>query len=276
MCRVVHLAVAVALVALGAVVAPAAAQSTTSVHGVVRDEQAAAIPGVVVALTHPVSGLVRQTITDLSGRFDFSDLPLGALDLRFSLAGFADAVRRVQTATGAPVALDVELRLASLTDTVTVTPEAPVIDTTSAGTRNAVSITRIERMPVAVSSRGLESVVVAFPGFAQNANGAIHPRGAHNQMTFVVDDLPISDQLTGAFANALDVAVVQTAEMLTSNIPAEFGGKVSGVAVLNSRSGVGTGRPLTGSLSGVVGSFNTGQGSAQAGGERGKIGRAHV
>ena len=78
---------------------------------------------------------------------------------------------------------------------------------------------------MAVSSRGLESVVVAFPGFAQNANGAIHPRGAHNQMTFVVDDLPISDQLTGAFANALDVAVVQTAELLTSNIPAEFGGK---------------------------------------------------
>ncbi len=47
-------------------------------------------------------------------------------------------------------------------------------------------------------------MLVTFPGFAQNANGAIHPRGAHNQMTFVVDGLPISDQLTGAFANALD------------------------------------------------------------------------
>ena len=61
-------------------------------------------------------------------------------------------------------------------------------------------------------------------------------------MTFVVDGLPISDQLTGAFANSLDVAVVQTAELLTGNIPAEFGSKVSGVAVLNSRSGLGTGR----------------------------------
>ena len=99
-------------------------------------------------------------------------------------------------------------------------------------------------MPVAVSSRGLEAVLVAFPGFAQNANGAIHPRGAHNQMTFVVDGLPISDQLTGAFANSLDVAVVQTAELLTGNIPAEFGSKVSGVAVVNSRSGSGTGRAV--------------------------------
>ena len=36
------------------------------------------------------------------------------------------------------------------------------------------------------------------------ANGAIHPRGAHNQMTYVIDGVPFSDQLTGAFANALD------------------------------------------------------------------------
>jgi hypothetical protein len=271
MCRVVHYAT-VALLALALLPAPAAAQSTTTVHGVVRDEQAAAIPGVVVALRHPASGLARQTTTDTTGRFELADLPLGTLDLHFTLSGFADAQHRVQATTGAPTVLDVVMRLAALTDSVTVRPEAPVIDTTSAGTRNAVSVTRIERMPVAVSSRGLESVVVAFPGFAQNANGAIHPRGAHNQMTFVVDDLPISDQLTGAFANALDVAVVQTAELLTSNIPAEFGGKVSGVAVLNSRSGVGTGRPLTGSLSGVLGGFNTGQGSLQAGGERGAMG----
>lgn len=98
-------------------------------------------------------------------------------------------------------------------------------------------------MPVTVTSRGLEAVLVASPGFAQNANGAIHPRGAHNQMTFVVDGLPISDQLTGAFANALDVGVVQTAELMTGNVPAEFGSKVPGVAVLNTEP-VRSHRPL--------------------------------
>jgi len=50
-----------------------------------------------------------------------------------------------------------------------------------------------------VAIGGLESVLVTFPGFAQNANGAIHPRGAHNQMTYVLDGMPITDQLTGAF-----------------------------------------------------------------------------
>jgi hypothetical protein len=250
----------------------AAAQTTSGVYGVVRDEQQAAIPGVVVALRHPASGLERLTTTNEEGRFDLANLPVGTYDLRFTLTGFAEQQRRVQATTSAPVEADVVLTLASLADSVTVMPVMPVVDTVSAGTRHAVSITRIERMPVAVTSRGLESVLVAFPGFAQNANGAIHPRGAHNQMTFVIDDFHISDQLTGAFANSLDVAVVQTAELMTGNIPAEFGSKISGVAVLNSRSGLGTGRPLTGSVSGVLGGFGAAQGSLQLGGERGRLG----
>jgi hypothetical protein len=252
--------------------ATGAAQATTTIYGVVRDQQTASIPGVSVELKHPSSGLERQATTDTNGRFQIDNLPVGVYDLTFSLAGFAGQQRRIQAPTSASVAVDITMPVALLTDTVTVVPPTPVIDTISAGTRHAVSVTRIERMPVAVTSRGLESVLVAFPGFAQNANGAIHPRGAHNQMTFVIDDLAISDQLTGAFANSLDVGVVQTAELLTGNIPAEFGSKVSGVAVLNSRSGTGTGSRFTGAASAAAGGFGTVQGSVQFGGERGPLG----
>jgi hypothetical protein len=252
--------------------APAFAQSTTAIAGTVRDEQGAAIPGVSVALRQASSGLERQTTTDGTGRYEIANLPVGVHDLTFSLPGFAVLPQRVHAATSARVDLDVRLNLAALTDAIQVVPQATVVDTSSAGTRHAVALSRIERMPVAVTSRGLEAVLVAFPGFAQNANGAIHPRGAHNQMTFVVDGLPISDQLTGAFANALDVGVVQTAELVIGNIPAEFGSKVSGVAVLNSRSGLGTGRAFTGAVSVAGGGFGTGQGSVQIGGESGRVG----
>ncbi|MGE3703808.1 MAG: carboxypeptidase regulatory-like domain-containing protein [Vicinamibacterales bacterium] len=253
-------------------VTPAAAQQTTLVHGIVRDEQGAAVPGAVVLLRQPSSGLERQTTTDEAGRYEVANLPAGVHDLTFTLPGFTEHHQRVDAAGPAPVTLDVTLAIAPLSDTVRVVPPAPVVDQASAGTRHAVSATRIEHLPVAVSSRGLEAVLVSFPGFAQNANGAIHPRGAHNQMTFVIDGLPISDQLTGAFANSLDVAVVQTAEVLTGNIPAEFGGKVSGVAVLNSRSGLGSGRPIAGSASLSGGGFGTAQGSVQIGGERARVG----
>ena len=252
--------------------APTFAQSTTAIAGAVRDEQNAAIPGVSVSLRQSSSGLERQTTTDVTGRYEIANLPVGVHDLTFSLPGFAAAQRRVHAATSARVELDIQLDLAAMTDAIQVVPQTTVVDSSSAGTRHSVAITRVERMPVAVTSRGLEAVLVAFPGFAQNANGAIHPRGAHNQMTFVVDGLPISDQLTGAFANALDVGVVQTAELVIGNIPAEFGSKVSGVAVLNSRSGLGTGRAFTGAVSIAGGGFGTGQGSVQVGGERGRVG----
>ncbi len=251
---------------------PAHAQTTTGVFGTVVDEQGAAIPGVTVLLRQLASGLERQTTTDGSGRYEIGNLPAGTHDVTFSLTGFDDETHRIQAATATPVEVSPTLRLAGLTDSVSVVPPAPAIDRSSAGTRHAVSVTRIERMPIAVTSRGLEGVLVAFPGFAQNANGAIHPRGAHNQMTFVVDGLPISDQLTGAFANSLDVGVVQTAEVLTGNIPAEFGGKVSGVAVLNSRSGLGTARPGSGAVSIGYGGFDTAHGNAQFGGEQGRLG----
>ena len=247
-------------------------QGTTTIRGVVRDEQRAAVPGATVTSRHAVSGLQRETTSDGNGAFELANLPLGTHDLTVSMPGFTAYQQRIDASFALPVTIEAALAVAPFTDAVQVMPEQSAIDTTSAGTRHAVSVTRIERMPVAVSSRGIEAVLVAFPGFAQNANGAIHPRGAHNQMTFLVDGLAISDQLTGAFANSLDVAVVQTAELLTGNIPAEFGSKVSGVAVLNSRSGRGTGRPITGALSVAGGGFNTAQGSLQLGGEYGRFG----
>jgi len=263
---------AIALIVLLALPQLMAAQGTATIKGVVHDQQNAAIPGALVTVRHSASGLERHTTTEASGAYQLENLPLGTHHLTVSLAGFNTFQQRIDAPDGTPVRVDAVVTVAPFTDMVRVVPEQPAIDTTSAGTRHAVSVTRIDRMPVAVSSRGIEAVLVAFPGFAQNANGAIHPRGAHNQMTFVIDGLPISDQLTGAFANSLDVAVIQTAELMTGNIPAEFGSKVSGVAVLNSRSGRGTGRGLTGTVSLAGGGFGTAQGSLQLGGEHGRFG----
>ena len=76
-------------------------------------------------------------------------------------------------------------------------------------------------------------------------------------MTYVIDGMPVSDQLTGAFANAVDPSIVQTIELFTGNVPAEFGSKVSGVAVITTRSGLGTGRAFSGSTQVIAAGFDT-------------------
>src|SRR5688572_30162216 len=261
----------VALSVLG--VMPAAAQTTATLTGRVLDPLGAALPAAAITLSNPLTGFEHTTTAQTDASFQITNIPPQTYRLAVTFPGFEPDVRDVNLRTSVPVVLDITLRVATQIDTVFVSAEAGnLVDSTLTGTRTAMSLGIIERMPTVTGSRGLESVLVSFPGFAQNANGAIHPRGAHNQMTFVVDGLPISDQLTGAFANSLDVAVVQTAELLTGNIPAEFGSKVSGVAILNSKSGRGTGRPLAGAVSLAAGGFDTVQGSVQLGGELGRVG----
>jgi hypothetical protein len=251
---------------------PAGAQTTATLRGSVLDTQKAALPGATIQLLAPLGGFDRLAVADIDGAFQMSNVPLGQYELRVTLSGFAPHKRTIELRTSVPLDLSIVLEIAALSTSVTVVPEAPLVDPDSTGTRHTLSVSRIERLPVAVGSRGLEAVLSTFPGFAQNANGAIHPRGAHNQMTYVVDGLAISDQLTGAFANALDASVVQSAELMTGNIPAEFGSKVSGVAIITSRSGLGTGRRLAGDVLLERAGFGTWHGAVQAGGGSKRVG----
>jgi outer membrane cobalamin receptor len=151
------------------------------------------------------------------------------------------------------------MQLAVRAETVSVTAfeTATLIQPETTGTRTELSAQAIERMPVPAGGRGLEQVLLSFPGFAADANGSIHPRGAHNQMQYVIDGMAITDQLTGAFGTAIDPSMVQNIELFTGDIPAEYGAKISGVANITTKSGLGTGRRFTGSVQLGAAQFDT-------------------
>lgn len=227
-----------------------------------------------MTLTNPLIGFRAQLQTEADGTFHFQNLPLQGYSLTIEVKGFKTIARQVEVRSNVPVNLPITMAVETHKEQVTVSviEQAGTLDVEATGTRTALSAAAMEHMPIAVGSRGVEAVLLSFPGFAQNANGAIHPRGAHNQMTYVVDGLPISDQLTGAFANSLDTSMVQTIELFTGNIPSEFGSKVSGVASITTKSGLGTQRKFTGDSQVSAGSFNTLQNITQVGGETGKFG----
>jgi len=233
-------------------------QGTATLSGVVTDPQSRPVPGCAVTIENAATGLHRSAETGPDGRYGFTNLPLNGYVVTLRSPGFAAEVRTVELRTAVPAVLDVSLELAGQSAAITVNPESAArIDPSETGTRTELNIKAIEKMPVNPGARGLESVLLTMPGFAANANGAIHPRGAHNQMTFIVDGMPISDQLTGAFANAVDPAVVESLDLYTGNVPAEFGSKVSAVAVVTTRTGIGAGRKFAGSTQNAAGSFDT-------------------
>jgi hypothetical protein len=126
---------ALALLAIAAV--PVAAQvQTGSILVRVSDAQGGAVPGVTVTLSSPV--LVAGTmagVTDGGGVNRFPSLQPGIYSVKLDLQGFRTVIREnVQVVVGQTVPLDMQLTVATVAETVTVTGASPVVDTTTANT----------------------------------------------------------------------------------------------------------------------------------------------
>jgi len=249
----------------------ATAQNTAVLTVRVLDSAGSAIPGAQVTLNQPLANLTKTTQAGDDGIATITNIPLQSYQLEVARAGFGTLRRTVELRSNVGQRLEVVLEVGAERTELEVKAGDTLllVDGGDTGTRMQMSEKDIDRMALQVGNRGLEAVLLSFPGFAQNANGAIHPRGAHNQMLFVVDGMPITDQLTGAFGNAVDPNIVQTVELFTGNIPAEFGNKVAAVAQVTTKSGLGSGRRLGGSwmLSGAE-PFDTAGTLVQAHGER--------
>jgi Carboxypeptidase regulatory-like domain len=112
---------------------PAAAQIAPSrLVGIVRDDQGGVLPGVTVTASSTSLLSVQSAISEVNGSYQFPSLPSGTYVLRFELQGFQTVARgAIQLDSGQTLTVDVQLPVASVQETVTVTAAAPVIDTTT-------------------------------------------------------------------------------------------------------------------------------------------------
>ena len=250
------------------------AQASATLHGTVVDPSDAAVFGADVRLSSPLSGFQLETVTDGQGKFRLSNIPFQGYVLEVEHPGFGPSTRRVELRSNLPLKVEVELEIMAQEESLSVDASARValLDPEVSGTKARLSRRIIEKLPVGTGARGLEAVLLGFPGFAANANGSIHPRGAHNQMTYVIDGMPISDQFSGQFATSIDPNLVQNLELFTGNIPPEYGAKVSGVANVTTRSGFDGGGRTFGQVELGGGGFDTLSQSVQVGGARGTLG----
>lgn len=249
------------------------AQSTATLAGTVTDPTGTPVAGATVLIENTVTRYRAEVMTNSDGGFAITNIPFHSYNVTVSQAGFAAYTTQVSLRSNIRQTLPVKLELAGVNETVTVTERVAIlVDPEETGTHLQMNESDIEKLPLQVGNRGLESVLVSFPGFSQNANGAIHPRGAHNQMTFVIDGMPITDQLTGAFANAVDPNIVQTVELFTGNIPAEYGAKVSAVTSITTKSGLGFGRKFAGQQMVSAAGFDMLSSVTSVAGETGKFG----
>ena len=156
---------AILLLAVLGMAAPAAAQGEASaaVNGIITDAQGGVLPGVTVTLRNVESGTVRTTVTEADGQYRIAGLLPGRYDLTAELQGFG--VREapgLALTIGLVAQLNLPLALQGVQESVTVTAQAPVVETTTTEVATVVTQEQIEMLPIANRQAG--SLALLLPG----------------------------------------------------------------------------------------------------------------
>src|SRR2546421_4110258 len=123
------------------VLVPALAFAQASITGVVKDSSGAVLPGVTVEAASPaLIEKVRTAVTDGTGQYRIVDVRAGTYSVTFSLSGFSTLKREGIELTGTfTAAVNADLKVGSLSETITVSGETPIVDVQSVRRQNTVA-----------------------------------------------------------------------------------------------------------------------------------------
>jgi hypothetical protein len=236
---------------------------TSSIEGTVLDPAGNVAIGAEVSVASASAHFYRRTATDEFGRYRITSLPLGAFILRTSASRFVVVEWKGEARTPEPIIHDVKLAVAGEAQLLTVTGK-PIVNVDSSSSYSEVDDAFIEETPPAPANRAMSAVVESVPGVVEEENGRIHIRGSETQPQYVLDGIPIADNMSGAFGTQLDTENLRSAEVITGNIPAQFGDKLGGVVTVATKSGLGS--PWKGKIGVSGGSFDGGAVDAELSG----------
>jgi hypothetical protein len=248
-------------------------QSTVgTVQGQVTDQSGAVLPGATVTLVNSITGYKVTAKTDDAGNFKLVNIPFNNYKLTVDAAEFQPNEQTVDVHTAVPAQLAIQLAPKGLSEQVNVSAgdSGAVIeaDRTSADTDlNTVNL--LNNLGPA-PSRGLQKMIESAPGVVADDNGRIHPRGSESNVQTVINGVPVTENMSAIFSTSIDPRTTSHVEVLTGGIPAEFGDKLGAVVNLNTKSGLDM--PISGEISGDLGSFSTGDLAASFGGHAKKFG----
>ena len=124
-------------------------QVTASITGTVKDTSGAVVPGATITVRQTETGLTRTAETDASGNYTVPSLPVGQYEVSVEKEGFKRQVRSGITLVVAQQAvLNLSLEVGAVTQQVTVTGEAPLVNTTLSSTSGLVSEKEVKDLPL--------------------------------------------------------------------------------------------------------------------------------
>jgi outer membrane receptor for Fe3+-dicitrate len=199
----------------------------------------------------------RNTFTtDDQGNLDAKRLPYGIYEVQIHVNGFADDSESVEIRSALPLDRKIRLKLGSVSESVKVTVSDTLVDPYRAGSVNEMGLETIQNRLTALPGRSMQDLVNSEPGWLYEGNAVLHPRGSEYQTQFVVDGIPLTDNRSPSFGPEVEADDVESLEIYTAGIPAEYGRKMGGVVEVNTLKNADPG--LHGQLTLFGGTYDTG------------------
>ena len=241
--RIVTTALALLIASMTLVASPRtlyAQAGTAAIEGTVNDETGAALPGVTIVITHDESGIARTLVSGNDGRFQATALRPGAYTVTSELAGFSNATQKgVVLTVGSTSRVNLTMTVAGRTESVTVTGEAPLIDTATAEVGITVTTPQIANLPL--NSReflDLANLAGAAKPDAFRPYNDVQVGAISGRMTNVsVDGMDNNRELNGDPNVRFSLDAVQEFKVVTNGFMPEFGRASGGLVNVVTKSG---------------------------------------
>jgi hypothetical protein len=229
-------------------VAAARAQTFTGgIRGVVTDANGV-LPGATVTLINEATNVSRETVTNAVGQYNFPAIPPGIYTIKTQLASYKTSDRTgLRVATQQFITLDIMLEIGGLQETVTVTGESPLIDTSTASTGGTLDRQQLEVLPSPGRNAFLIGVTVPTvnpvgdPQFNRqqdqtNASRVSLGGGGIRANNYLLEGVPITELRGRAIANPT-IEAIEEVKVQVHTYDAEMGRTGGGVFNVTAKSG---------------------------------------
>ena len=205
------------------------AQEAT-ISGTVTDSTGGVLPGVMVRAVHKASGNQFEVVTDERGAYRLA-MRVGVYEVTAELQGFGTISRSVELLVGQAAEVNLQLSLSVVQESVTVTAEAPLIDTTQSKLGGNVDPKQMQELPV--NGRNWMDLVTLAPGARSNEASSDGPTPGTSRRDFQInlDGQQVTTNLTpGASQPRISRDAIGEFQFLASRFDATQG-RSSGVQV---------------------------------------------
>ena len=213
-----------------------ATAGTSSITGQITDQTGAVMPGVEITVRNVGTNVARTVASNDAGRYDVVALQPGEYEVTAARSGFQTLVRKgVNIAVGQKAVVDIPMSVSATVETVTVTGDTPVVDSSKTEVSSVINLKDMLNLPL--NGRRWDFFVLTTPGAATDGLfGLISFRGIsglynNNMIDGMDNNQAFFSEAKGRtrLAYGVSMEAIQEYQVGTSNFSAEYGRSAGGI-----------------------------------------------